>query len=274
MSFVRGSRARRREFPPPRISTPPQILFKYQKIDKYSLQNLETRSIYFNAPSHFNDLFDCTISARFLEPTAEVLEAMRETYIHESKDYPLASSQFAEYSLEQLKEFLFRGAANSFEREREDFLNNNGVSCFSEVHDDLLMWGHYGDSYKGFCLEYRTGYDPLTRLRKVKYEERIPKIDLAPFVVEADAEQLLDLYCTKSRAWEYEREWRAIHWHAGTSYYQGNPWAIRAVYLGPRISDEDRERVRLALSAANPTAECWQGRKSEEEFKIEFERLA
>jgi hypothetical protein len=85
---------------------PPQTLFKYQKIDKYSLQNLETRSIYFNAPSHFNDLFDCTISARFLEPTAEVLEAMRETYIHEFKDYPLASSQFAEYSREQLKEFL------------------------------------------------------------------------------------------------------------------------------------------------------------------------
>ena len=35
-------------------------------------------------------------------------------------------------------------------------LFNYFSACFSEVNDSLLMWGHYGNSNKGYCLEYDT----------------------------------------------------------------------------------------------------------------------
>ena len=29
------------------------------------------------------------------------------------------------------------------------------IACFSEVHDSPIMWGHYADSGKGFCVKYK-----------------------------------------------------------------------------------------------------------------------
>lgn len=28
------------------------------------------------------------------------------------------------------------------------------VASFTEVSDSILMWGHYSDAHKGFCIEY------------------------------------------------------------------------------------------------------------------------
>ena len=27
-----------------------------------------------------------------------------------------------------------------------------GVVCFSESYDNIIMWSHYSDNHKGFCL--------------------------------------------------------------------------------------------------------------------------
>ena len=43
-----------------------------------------------------------------------------------------------------------------------------GITCLSEVKDDLLMWSHYGGKYKGFCLEFDSKYAPFTKTLKVK----------------------------------------------------------------------------------------------------------
>ena len=40
-----------------------------------------------------------------------------------------------------------------------------GVSCFSAIHDNLLMWGHYAQGHQGFCLEYSTDTDSLSGKR-------------------------------------------------------------------------------------------------------------
>ena len=28
------------------------------------------------------------------------------------------------------------------------------VACFSETKESILMWSHYADNHKGFCVEY------------------------------------------------------------------------------------------------------------------------
>jgi hypothetical protein len=254
------------------MSTSPRTVFKYEGVNEHSLQNLKARSIHFGSPVHFNDPYDCTITARVIDPTAEDLEVMRRTYVERAKDYPKIQSQFELYSQDELRQFLVRVSVGTFQRDKERFLNEKGVACFSERNDDLLMWGHYGGRYRGYCLEFRTDYQPFTKLRKVRYVASIPTIDLVPFVVARDAEQILDLYCTKSSVWGYEKEWRAIHNKAGTRFGYSR-YALKAVYFGPSIDSDARESVRDALRIAMLDASCWQGKKSESEFKIEFEQL-
>ena len=124
---------------------------------------------------------------------------MRRCYVERSKDRPKAHAQLKAFSPEAFREFLVRGSSETFHAARERFLRTNGICCFAERHDDLLMWGHYGGSYTGCCLEFRTDCEPFHKLLRVKYEDKIPAIDLAPFAIERDAKQIVDLYCTKSR---------------------------------------------------------------------------
>ena len=36
-----------------------------------------------------------------------------------------------------------------------EFIGHNiGITCFSETHDNPLMWSHYTNKHKGFCVEY------------------------------------------------------------------------------------------------------------------------
>jgi hypothetical protein len=133
------------------------------------------------------------------------------------------------------------------------------------------MWAHYASHYKGICLEFRTEYEPFNKIRRVRYDDKIPKIDLLPIAAGQDASQLIEsLFCTKSRPWSYEQEWRCFHSKANTLF--GYPAkALKAVYFGPRIDPSMLDLICLILAGQNPNVELWVGRRSEGEFKLVFE---
>jgi len=250
----------------------PKTIFKYEEFNVRSLQNLKAQSVYFASPSQFNDPYDCTITAQIAEPTSHEIELMRRSLV----DRPNVSGNvrwlFGSQSQDDLKALLMRNLSQVFQDERTKFLKQRGVCCFSEVNDDLLMWAHYGGRYQGYCLEFRTDYAPFNGLRAVKYVEEIPTINLVPFVVDKDAIQWVDLYCTKSRAWAYEREWRAIHLETGTLFgYEAS--ALKGVYFGPNMDRQTLEIICLVLQGQNSDVEFWQGKQSDKALKIEFESL-
>jgi hypothetical protein len=173
-------------------------------------------------------------------------------------------------SKEQLRPMFMRTGQSVLDIQRQRFLNERGMPCFTETNDNLLMWSHYGSGCRGFRLEFRTELLAPGKLNRVIYTPRMPKIDLLPLVVRKDASQLLQLFCTKSLAWSYEREWRCAHTKAGTPFcYQ--PHALKAVYLGPDIDAQSRDLICIILAAQNHTAELWLGRRSATEFKVEYE---
>lgn len=74
-----------------------------------------------------------------------------------------------------------------------------GVSCFSEKVDDLLMWGHYAEGHRGFCLEFDTSLEKMFQLAKqVCCSNRFPAIDHAA-VISGRLERVLDLVLTKAQ---------------------------------------------------------------------------
>jgi len=86
-----------------------------------------------------------------------------------------------------------------------------GVLSLTEKRENLLMWSHYADSHKGFCIGFdsshhffnrkRSEKDEFYHLRKVDYIKKRPSKALRQT-------NSTDLFLLKSDVWEYEQEWR------------------------------------------------------------------
>ena len=82
----------------------------------------------------------------------------------------------------------------------------------------------------------------------------------------------MHLLCTKSDDWEYEREWRAIHQKAGTVFTYERA-ALKAIYFGAEINNQDRDMICLIINGQNPDVEFYRGHRSQTEFKVDFEKF-
>ena len=127
------------------------------------------------------------------------------------------------------------------------------VSCFSESPLNVLMWSHYGDKHKGFCVEYdfdnyfaTNGYDNLfcpvvytTKRISVKLNKHNTKYK----GYDINYARALDSLFTKSSIWSYEKEWRkVIVNNAADDLYE--KVKITKVYLGSCISKKDEKMIR------------------------------
>jgi len=247
----------------------PQTIFKYEPFSLRALQNLKCHSVYFGSPSSFNDPFDCALTPRIKEPSEVEVDAISARIISNPKSSEQIKQLLLFLPKSKIKEQLFQSAKNIISDQRNDFNNVKGVTCFSECNDNMLMWSHYGGQHKGFCLEFRTDFEPFTKLRQVKYSPTIPEVDMARFMIENDYEQLLNLFCTKSSDWEYEREWRAIHAKAGTIFTY-DAAALKSIYFGAKMTDQDIDMICLILHGQNPDVQLHRGHRSDTKFNIEF----
>jgi hypothetical protein len=118
-----------------------------------------------------------------------------------------------------------------------------GVLCFSEEKTDVLQWAHYAERHKGICLGFNVT-EGQGKFGRVKYEtERFP------FPQKPDMDFSWKLLSTKSKVWEYEREWRVfLELKEGVS----NERAGRVLYFaefGPELVLQE-----VILGAASKTS--------------------
>lgn len=250
---------------------PPRVLYKYESLATQSLANLKSQIVYFGSPLQFNDPYDCAINPSIESPSDEELDAMRNSYLKKPDLPSSARIEFETYDYPQLREIFVRSARNALNNGVQDFLKTKGVVCFTERNDDLLMWSHYGGKYKGFCLEFNTSAELFQKVKPVRYVRTIPSISVTS-ILNDHGSVFSDLFCTKSDAWSYEKEWRAIHKVAGTEF--GYPSdALAGVYFGPDIDRQSLEIVCLILAGQNENVRLWRGSRSTSEFKVLFEEF-
>lgn len=247
----------------------PPSLYKYEAFSTQSLLNLKKQIIYFGSPLNFNDPYDCALTPNIVEPSdAELLE-VRDAYLKTPNLPAKTRYELETFSPIKLRAALLRAARAGFKQVVDEFLTKRGVACFSEKNDDLLMWSHYGGKYKGFCLEFDTTSEALGKINQVRYLPSLPALSISTILLDRDFHPILELFCTKSDAWAYECEWRAIHNEAGTEF--GYPaTALTGIYFGPDIDAQSMEVVCLILAGQNDTVKLWEGRRSESEFKVLF----
>lgn len=126
------------------------------------------------------------------------------------------------------------------------------IGCLATDPKNRLMWSHYTDSHKGFCIEYdfNSLKDEILPFPIIYSESRplVPWEAAIDHTSESNEQAIKDLtlgLLTKDQAWEYENEWRVLLPAANPPDLKV---PITAIYLGAHISPENKA---IILEIAN-----------------------
>ena len=219
----------------------PQTVYKFFSTNLYNIEALKEKYIYLTHFSKFNDPFDCNFNL-----------------IDFSKQNKKSNQKKKEKSL------------------IENF-KNIGVSCFSRKNDSILMWSHYAENHKGFCIEFynnRNEYDlnPLD----INYIKNFKNINY--YTNKKDA--LCHMLYTKSVEWEYEQELRLVKTNIKNDinrklYYDTK--SIKTIYFGVNADIKLIDNI-IKIIQTNFTDVIWKikifkAKLSKNSFKIEWEEI-
>lgn len=216
----------------------PPILFKYRAFTSDALSNFTSRQIWFSRPARFNDPFDCAIRVDRGPIADSDYQRLYDQFRHESGDPIGFDSDYlpsASRNL-QFREHVQSGLDAAFENRKHVMLNERGVCCFSDHNDDILMWSHYADCHKGFCLGFKTDAEPFSRAWRVEYQSDIPAVNPTSLILDEVDDAFHAMIVTKFKCWSYEQEWRLFHEEADVAYgYAAG--ALESIYFGASMPE-------------------------------------
>jgi len=157
---------------------------------------------------------------------------------------------------------------------------NIGISSFTEVIDNHLMWAHYTNNYNGWALGFEgdkiqmkedKGHLEKYTLTRVIYPEKLIKIKKDYGFAEHY------VMTTKLKHWSYEKEWRLV-----TQLLKDDrellyfPDCVNALYIGHKIFDNSINIYKLIMEIHTlrfPNIPIFVVYPHPTELKLEFERV-
>jgi hypothetical protein len=226
-------------------------LYKYRTVNDYSLKAIKDHYIWLASPDKFNDPFDC----------------------HLSDDYIV----YDEYSKEDDETGLLENYNKKYyENVIYPAFLKNGIGCFCEASDVILLWSHYAANHTGFCLEYDLSIcneDLKSIFHKVNYTMEYPKLNFHEFLtpgMENTYNYLKKTLYTKFKAWEYEKEWRLILPGFNNKAFNYPENFLSSIYLGCAIKEDDRQSILSVFSDKEYKPKIYQYKMSKYSFSLEF----
>lgn len=291
----------------------PEKLYRYRAFSDKSISAFRKDEIWASTPATFNDSLECmpcfdqnrakaAIESEFnIEKLTYKLNAIREGdvlpglkaifptgYIDnfiKDMNSTIGTLSIEKISIEARNAFtaiLECGMvkyAGDFYSSINDSMKYYMVACFSETNTSSLMWGHYAQSHRGFCLEYN--FQPIvgdcTRkcndilqcnnlmlnyaLAPIIYSPK--RFDATESYIAMVINELKDsinsqigyyypdvllpmkLLLSKSADWEYEKEWRLFKGEGQTEDKHKciAPIKPTAVYCGTNMHENDKSII-------------------------------
>jgi tetratricopeptide (TPR) repeat protein len=212
--------------------------YSFRRCSEYSLNDLSKNTLTVANPTTFNDPMDCLIYPWIENKRKEILN---------TEDSFTADLLMKAYSYIKIRCFVRNLPLPTQETE--------SPAPYTSVPEqyNLLMWGHYTDCHKGFCVKYQfpsdivyedTSLNNLTRLGNVQYVDK----------VSIDGHLTLDdAFFKKSNVWSYENEVRLLHYDSSVENDYKKiklpDGCVKEIYFGLKCSDEDKQKIRKALTA-------------------------
>ncbi|MEM1336134.1 MAG: DUF2971 domain-containing protein [Bacteroidota bacterium] len=225
----------------------PDRLYKYFTLNTYSKDTLKNNRLYYSKPSSFNDPFDCRIKMNVGDEKS-ILNTLKlllgDVFLKNNLSAESLNSLIS--NPEGTKRVLNEIILHALDE-------NLGVCCFSELATSPLMWAHYADSHKGFCLEFDPKKEPNIgkKLVPVIYHEDYPEFNLQETKKSDLQGRLYRLIASKSDDWDYEFEWRAIVTPEGGKLYEFSKESLTGVLYGLKTSDEDKNEIHELIKSCN-----------------------
>lgn len=238
----------------------PSSLFKIKSAGEHSIEAFKKGRLVLSRADGFNDPFECMLFFDRNVLLANIRESLTGSGIAEALDRMSAifpdmntkseTSEPTESFINQvlkLREGFLDDVAHGFSGVVKSLQERTYIASLTENVDSGVMWGHYGDSHKGFAVEYEFAEDLFCphlgeiegatatifgwlSLLPVMYSgERASGIELAEqysfksmlerihnqpmplcYLPQADLLLYTKLGLRKSLEWRYENEWRVI----------------------------------------------------------------
>lgn len=250
----------------------PERLYKYQPVTAQTLQNLKRCTLWFSPPASFNDPFDCALKVVRAE-NIDFERVWQHLEATTSIDPEFATSMRPDGELsDEFRASTARGIESAFGKIRDQNLNQRGVACLSAKRDNMLMWSHYANGHRGFCLEFDTSCEPFCQAKQVIYSSAVPQLDPVEYLAyDATKPNPLDtMMLTKHECWQYESEWRLVHANANTAYTYDHR-LLTGIYFGAAMPEAQMDMIAQLLLGA-PTC-LYRFRAVDGSFGIEAEPL-
>jgi hypothetical protein len=219
----------------------PRLFHKYQGVNRYSLANLAQRGFWFADPTALNDPFDCGY---------RVVPSKSETLLVPGG---MGAGMIID-KWQAWREGLPFGVRAEYHRRIDDALRMVGLLCLSAVHDQMLMWSHYADGHRGFCLGFHWKGDAPCVPVAVEYGGPFPEFSLEEFVAR-HGELVHRILYTKGREWRCEEEHR-VFVDVCSESQRFRPWEglaeLAVVYLGARMAPGDEATVTRLVGTGVP----------------------
>jgi hypothetical protein len=252
----------------------PPVLYKYYEFNEWTEAIFEKNEIYFQSPDCFNDPFDTKIAFIY-----EGTEQQRITRLIEFWQAEAAKGKSTESLHEEAEacvkagrdiDLISGGSRRLIERIRKRF----GVFCMTEAKNNLLMWSHYADSHRGFCLGFSTQEEFFGAKRAFPIEKRHYRIErpCINLIAKNYKDQIVDALLIKHKPWEYEAEWRIID-KKGAGLQEFPKESLVEVILGCKIDPENRNRIMAWCRARTPRPSVYWAEEIQRRFELNCERM-
>lgn len=165
---------------------PKRSLLKFSGPTEYALENLSRRVLYCQHFAGFNDPFEFWTDFRegIPEPETEY-----DRFITAIKAWGFSEERLAE-ALENSEEY-FESLEESQPRFKQ-MADRIRIACFGSEPDNLLMWSHYADGLRGFCVVFDEDLvvkaEPKGYITDVAYLDTPPLVDSFVYAVAYDQE--------------------------------------------------------------------------------------
>ncbi len=258
-------------------------LYKYREFSLNHIQAITNNELWFSVGSTFNDPFDSQ-PPMALYSTDSLFESMRRNAKFDAMN-DLVLRAWAEAFLNTPK----RSEANVWdviEKSIVRWSTGSFIHCLSRTNENILMWSHYANFHKGFCVRYKldkllSNLDLLTH-GPVQCENEskdiLKMLDVNTFL-DVDArynqkikEIVISILMQKAKDWEYEEEYRIILNELSASANELSKCvvhstdAIDGIFFG--VNSTERDRAFLKDSLKDRDIEFYAMKKHELDFKL------
>lgn len=162
----------------------------------------------------------------------------------------------------------------------EAYIQKKVVFCFSECNKNILMWSHYADKHKGFCIGVdESRFLKHNLLSKVIYKELDPNIkDEILKISRTNASKAGKVYekliTHKHKDWEYEKEQRVILESRDPSSagrtFKLLDGQIKEIYFGCNMAKKHKD---LIIKIMGDKVSYYQTKTSKMGFSLEMEEV-